>query len=121
MACLKQWGSGKPDPNSDPEYSAKHAAMMKKYGPLPDGWQEKYDPGTGRHYYWCPRSDRVSWLPPGHPKAKVTEPASRVREFVQQENVSDEEEEEDSDAEAMDLDSDMVRTMEGFEVVHRYN
>ena len=46
--------------------------MLTKYAsPLPEGWKEKYDPGTGRHYYWCTRTDRVSWLPPGHPKAKV--------------------------------------------------
>ena len=46
--------------------------MLAKYAsPLPEGWKEKYDPGTGRHFYWCTRTDRVSWLPPGHPKAKV--------------------------------------------------
>ena len=45
---------------------------------FPEGWREQYDPGTGRHYYWCMRTDRVAWLPPGHPKAKLTEAASQV-------------------------------------------
>jgi len=53
--------------------------MMEAIGTLPEEWQEKWDPGTGRHYYWCTRSDKVSWLPPGHPKAKITEAASHVR------------------------------------------
>jgi len=53
--------------------------MLEKYAnPLPDGWKEMYDPGTGRHFYWCTRTNRVSWLPPGHPKAKVIEPITNV-------------------------------------------
>ena len=27
--------------------------------------------------------DKVSWLPPAHPKAKITEAASHVREMIQ--------------------------------------
>lgn len=34
----------------------------------------------GRHYYWDTSSDLVSWLPPGHPKAVITECASALRE-----------------------------------------
>ena len=45
--------------------------MMSKYGPLPEGWREHYDPGAGRHFFWCTKTDKVSWFPPGHPKAKV--------------------------------------------------
>ena len=26
--------------------------MIEKFHPLPDGWREMYDAGTGRHYYW---------------------------------------------------------------------
>ena len=43
---------------------------MKTYGPLPEEWEEQYDPGSGRHFFWNRRTDRVSWLPPGHPKVK---------------------------------------------------
>ena len=100
-ACQNKWGAGKTQP--DPEYADKHKRMMARYGPLPDSWKEQYDPGTGRHYYWCTRTNRVSWLPPGHPKARVTEAASEVRELVHSQLHLD----EDDDDEAMELDSDM--------------
>ena len=55
-------------------------------------------------------TDKVSWLPPGHPKAKITEAASHVREMIQNQIHMDPEVEEsdDDDEHAMDLDSDMV-------------
>lgn len=113
--CQRHWGPGRPESNLDPDYAAKRARMLAKYAnPLPEGWKEMYDPGTGRHFYWCTRTDRVSWLPPGHPKAKVTEAASQVREMLQgqlhnenDEDLDDDEDEEEDDDQAMDLDSDM--------------
>jgi len=79
--CQRHWGSGKLESQIDSEYQAIRIKMLAKYAnPLPEGWKEKYDPGTARHFYWCTRTDRVSWLPPGHPKAKPTEAASKVRE-----------------------------------------
>ena len=109
--CLNTFGSGKSDP--DPEYRAKFDSMMSKYGlqQLPDGWKEQYDPGVGRHYFWCTKTDRVSWLPPGHPKAKITDAASQVREMLQSQVVDEDEEDDDDEDEdqAMDLDSDVVR------------
>ena len=115
LFCQNRWNSSSrrstgPDPDS--EYASKHRAMMKKYGPLPEHWQEKWDPGTGRHYYWCTRTDKVSWLPPGHPKAKITEAASHVREMIQNQIHMEPdrlEDDSDDDEHAMDLDSDMVR------------
>ena len=117
--CQNRWSSRRssgPDPDS--EYAKIHKTMMEKYGPLPEHWQEKWDPGTGRHFYWCTRTDKVSWLPPGHPKAKITEAASHVREMIQNQihmepdqdfddDDDDDDEDEDSDEHAMDLDSDM--------------
>lgn len=41
-----------------------------------------YDPGTGRYFFWCTRTDKVDWFPPGHPKSNLLEPASRVREGI---------------------------------------
>merc|ERR1712018_828343 len=67
LYCQNHWNSRRnsgPDPDS--EYATKHKAMMNKYGPLPETWQEKWDPGSQRHYYWCTKTDKVSWLPPGH-------------------------------------------------------
>jgi hypothetical protein len=34
------------------EYIRVHNMMIEKFHPLPDGWREMYDAGTGRHYYW---------------------------------------------------------------------
>ena len=52
----------------------------------------------------CTKTDKVSWLPPGHPRANVTEAASKIREIIQfQNSVKKQQEEED----AMSLDSDM--------------
>ena len=59
---------------------------------------------TAEFLTWLFRSDRVSWLPPGHPKFQLVEPASRVREILQSQLHA---EDEDDDQE-MDLDSDMV-------------
>ena len=59
-------------------------------------------------------------LPPGHPKAKITEAASHVREMIQnqihmepdQDDLEDDsEDDEEEDEHAMDLDSDMVITV----------
>lgn len=36
--------------------------------------------GYGRHYYWDTESDSVSWLPPNHPKAIITECAAVLKE-----------------------------------------
>jgi len=60
------------------------------------------------------RSDRVSWLPPGHPKFQLVEPASRVREILQSQLHA---EEEDDDQE-MDLDSDMVIFLVRLSITH---
>jgi len=114
--CQNKWNKNRstgPEPGS--EYESKYKAMMEHIGELPEEWQEKWDPGTGRHYYWCTRTDKVSWLPPGHPKAKITEAASHVREMIQnqihmepdRDEDEDSEDEEEDDEHAMDLDSDM--------------
>ena len=51
--CLNKWGSGQAEP--DPEYVSRFEKMMQKFGPLPEGWKEMYDPGVGRHFFWCTR------------------------------------------------------------------
>lgn len=83
------------------KYLDQRAKILKKY-PLPNGkyvgimakffllrfffflnccfvgWKEVYDPGCTRHYYWCPRTDEVSWLPPRHPLAVIGDAAPKV-------------------------------------------
>lgn len=75
--CIRQWGKGKITP--DPKYLKKFNKLLSKY-PLPSNWKDVYDSGTGRHYFWEMSSDMVSWLPPGHPKASVSESAATIRE-----------------------------------------
>lgn len=103
LYCRTFWGGGQKEP-TDTEYIRVHNMMIEKFHPLPDGWREMYDAGTGRHYYWCTKTDKVSWLPPGHPRANITEAASKIREIIILQNtVKRQQEEED----AMSLDSDM--------------
>ncbi|GIY22156.1 polyglutamine-binding protein 1 [Caerostris darwini] len=59
----------------------KRLLMLKKY-PVPDGWEEVYDPGIGRHYYWNTQTNEVSWLPPSHPKSKISAPAEKLRVLI---------------------------------------
>lgn len=101
LFCRTFWDAGLQEPVNQ-DYIRVHGNMMQKYFPLPDGWREMYDPGVGRHYYWCTKTDKVSWLPPGHPRARITEAASQVREMLAS-KVSVMDDEEDN----MDLDSDM--------------
>lgn len=75
--CVKVWGKRFITPDS--KYLRKQVSLLSKY-PLPPGWKQVYDPGTGRHYYWQVTSDMVSWLPPTHPKAVISESAATIRE-----------------------------------------
>ncbi|XP_067941750.1 polyglutamine-binding protein 1-like [Watersipora subatra] len=56
----------------------KRIRMLKKY-PLPTGWTEVGDPQSGRCYYWNPETDKVSWLPPQHPRAKITVSVEKLK------------------------------------------
>uniref|UniRef100_A0A293LUK5 WW domain-containing protein n=1 Tax=Ornithodoros erraticus TaxID=265619 RepID=A0A293LUK5_ORNER len=73
------WKQGKVQ--ESPNTKRRRLKMLAKY-PLPDNWAEIYDPGTGRHYYWKQGTDDVSWMPPSHPKAKVSAPADKLRELI---------------------------------------
>jgi len=100
LFCRQFWLAGMKEPVNQ-EYIEAHAKLLQKFYPLPDGWREMYDCGLGRHYYWDTRTDKVSWLPPGHPKSVLLEPASKMREHLALRPKRMEE-----DADNMDLDSD---------------
>ncbi|XP_033214496.1 polyglutamine-binding protein 1 [Belonocnema kinseyi] len=103
--CKEIWGAGHLQPSE--EYLFKQMRMLQKY-PLPETWKAVYDPGTGQHYYWDWSSDLVSWLPPGHPKCQISQPAPQLREELhlkaadQDDNMSSDE--SGSDQETMDVD-----------------
>lgn len=45
---------------------------------------------SAAHYYWNTENDTVSWLPPGHPSAKVSKSAAAIRkEMADQEGAED--------------------------------
>jgi len=103
LFCRTFFGVGLKEP-IDTEYIRVHNQMIEKFYPLPDGWREMYDAGTGRHYYWCTKTDKVCWLPPGHPKSKPMEAASKVREMLATEaSLKKAKDDEDN----MSLDSEM--------------
>lgn len=77
--CYNHWADGIKEPSAENE--RKRLKMMKKY-PLPPHWEEMYDKGTGRYYYWNTSNDDVSWLPPHHPRAKVSMAAAKLREIT---------------------------------------
>ena len=64
LFCQNNWSSRSKNtgPEIDSEYFEIHKKTMEKYGPLPEDWQEKWDPGTGRHFYWCTRTGNLFQL-----------------------------------------------------------
>ncbi|KAK0089468.1 hypothetical protein PV325_007218 [Microctonus aethiopoides] len=103
--CKDLWGAGHLQPSE--KYLKWQMKLLQKY-PLPETWKAVYDPGLGQHYYWDWSSDLVSWLPPGHPKCQISQPASQLREDLhlkaadQDDNMSSDE--SASDQEPMDVD-----------------
>lgn len=75
--CVKTWKKGKPVP--DEGYLESKKKVLELW-PLPAGWEEVYDEGTGQHYFWNVHNNLVSWLPPLHPKANPSECAAHMRE-----------------------------------------
>ena len=64
LFCQNNWSSRSKStgPEIDSEYFEIHKKTMEKYGPLPEDWQEKWDPGTGRHFYWCTRTGKFEFI-----------------------------------------------------------
>ncbi|XP_014371994.2 polyglutamine-binding protein 1 [Papilio machaon] len=93
--CVKTWKQGKLVPNEKYLENKKKALEL---WPLPPGWEEVYDEGSGQHYFWNVHNNLVSWLPPAHPKAVPTESAAHLRE----ERVLKEGDESDDSSEASD-------------------
>ncbi|XP_022191914.2 polyglutamine-binding protein 1 [Nilaparvata lugens] len=103
IGCKELWKDGISEP--DPKYLKRKTAMLLKY-PLPSHWKEIYDPGTGRHYYWETDSDAVSWLPPTHPKAVISESAAALREQEHYKNNDVDMEKDENKSEGSEESSD---------------
>ncbi|TMS34121.1 hypothetical protein L596_001767 [Steinernema carpocapsae] len=79
--CYEHWEDGTPENRLSDDYMSRRARMLRLY-PLPEGWKEVYDPGCARHYYWCPKSDDVSWLSPRHPRAIISESGAALSRIL---------------------------------------
>ncbi|XP_076363260.1 poly-glutamine tract binding protein 1 [Tachypleus tridentatus] len=110
--CHEHWGLGKKQ--ASPTTDRKRLRMLKKY-PLPKGWEEVYDPGVGRHYYWNTITDEVSWLSPSHPKAKVSLPAAKLRAIMKEAEDEDMDDQGDEDMSGSDSESDEGEEKEDLE------
>ncbi|XP_013395140.1 polyglutamine-binding protein 1 [Lingula anatina] len=107
--CRKTWGLRKfiADSYSEP----KRKKMLLKY-PLAPGWEEVADPDTGRYYYWNTFTEEVSWLPPLHPKAKITVSAEKLEAMLKSETPTVEEKKADKEKEESDLRFDDLEELE---------
>lgn len=119
--CKEIWGMGRVQPSD--KYLKRQMRLIQKY-PLPETWKAVYDPGSGQHYYWDWASDLVSWLPPGHPKCQISQPASQLREDLhlkaadQDDNMSSDE--SGSDQEPMEVDEIEIKKDRKVESRTRY-
>ncbi|CAF4911410.1 unnamed protein product [Pieris macdunnoughi] len=75
--CVKTWKQGKVTPS---ENYLENKRKLLELWPLPVGWEEIYDEGTGYYYFWNLHNNLVSWLPPSHPRAFPSESAAHLRE-----------------------------------------
>lgn len=75
--CVRKWRKGVVEPNE--AYLNNKNKLLERW-PLANGWKEVYDEGCGQHYYWNMFNNMVSWLPPMHPKAMLSESAAHMRE-----------------------------------------
>ncbi|GMR48071.1 hypothetical protein PMAYCL1PPCAC_18266, partial [Pristionchus mayeri] len=86
--CFDHWQEGIPESRLNALYQKRRKRMLNKY-PLPEGWTEVYEAGMGRHYYWCPETDEVSWLSPRHPHAVIGEAAPKMARDLEREREKD--------------------------------
>ncbi|XP_047490489.1 polyglutamine-binding protein 1-like [Penaeus chinensis] len=102
--CREHWKEGK---QISSDYDRRRLKMLIKY-PLPSHWKEILDQGLGRYYYWNTETDRVSWLPPGHPRCQVSRSAATLRKEMAAEMKKNRQgiAEEDVDMNPMDEDED---------------
>ncbi|XP_033149016.1 uncharacterized protein LOC117134677 [Drosophila busckii] len=74
--CVNRWSSGRPKPSE--KYIQRYKRLARKYPPGPD-WKEAYDYGCGSYYFYNSNTQKVSWLPPSHPKARISSSAATYR------------------------------------------
>ncbi|KAH8404658.1 hypothetical protein KR215_006269 [Drosophila sulfurigaster] len=76
LYCVNRWSNGQPKANE--KYLRRHKRLLRKY-PLTGDWKDLYDIGCGVYYFYNPTTRKVSWLPPTHPKARISNSAAIFR------------------------------------------
>lgn len=77
LYCVNKFNSS---PLSQPShrYLKRYKRLLRKY-PLEAGWKDVYDKGCKAFYFYNSTTQTVSWLPPSHPKARITNSAAVFR------------------------------------------
>ncbi|XP_030382534.1 uncharacterized protein LOC115630041 [Scaptodrosophila lebanonensis] len=76
LYCVNRWPIDRQKPNEN--YLRRYKRLLRKY-PLDERWKQIYEPGCDCYYFYNPISHKVSWLPPSHPKARVSKSAAIFR------------------------------------------
>ncbi|XP_068153080.1 uncharacterized protein PQBP1 [Drosophila tropicalis] len=76
LYCVNKWTNVRSKPTE--KYLQRYKRLLRKY-PLEAGWKDVYDSGCGSYYFYNTITQRVSWLPPSHPKARVSQSAAVFR------------------------------------------
>ncbi|KAH8341912.1 uncharacterized protein PQBP1 [Drosophila kikkawai] len=78
LYCVNKFNSTPHSSQPSQEYLKRYKRLLRKY-PLEAGWKDMYDKGCKAHYFYNSTTQKVSWLPPSHPKARVTHSAAVFR------------------------------------------
>lgn len=102
--CEKTFGEGQEVPS--PTTERRYRNLLRRF-PLPNGWQDVWEPGLKRYYFWNTSSDEVSWFPPLHPKAHVTMSITRMRALLRPDRKPESRDQSDASSDSLgDGDSD---------------
>ncbi|XP_023169576.1 uncharacterized protein LOC111598524 [Drosophila hydei] len=83
LYCVNKWANVRPKPKE--KYLRRYKRLIRKY-PLPADWVDVYDSGCGYYYFYNSTTRKVSWLPPTHPNARVTNSAAIFRKQLANSN-----------------------------------
>lgn len=83
LYCVNKWANVRPKPKEG--YLRRYKRLLRKY-PLPADWTEIFDSGCGFYYFYNSMTRKVSWLPPTHPNARVTNSAAMFRKQLANSN-----------------------------------
>jgi polyglutamine-binding protein 1 len=83
--CSLHFGHGKEVPS--PRTERRYRNLIKRF-PLPSEWQDVWEPGTGYYYFWNTKTDEVSWLPPSHPKAVITNSVNKMKSLLKEQTAN---------------------------------